>query len=319
VTDQWTRRTSIGMGIPGRGLFWYGSGPVYPGGMRHGQHGALAVGVGSKPDRWALQKVVWRVAPSSGYRGPVLIRGHEVGGPHQVGFNGSSRHPLRTLKIGFDSAPGVHGIGGYTRVPTLGCYAWQIDGIGFSRTLVFRAMMLPHQHIRPRPGGPRWHRLASRRLRLPRITPGAPCPTTAHHAPASDHHLYVIDEGRLTSGQVYGQGPVYALIHNPQAVRLWSRWHGIGSWYATPIAWTVDNRYRGPVLIRGRQLDGPARMQFQTAVPGPRRVSVRLRPPRPSQPRRSLTTEIRVPGPGCYGWQIDGDGFSQAIVLHLVR
>jgi hypothetical protein len=318
VTDQWTRATSVGLGAPGRGLFEYGPGPAYPGAMRHGWHGVLIVGVGTKPDRWAGAKNVWRVAPGWGYHGPVLIRGHEVGGPHQVGFNGSSLHPLRTLKINFDSAPGVHGTGGLTRVPKLGCYAWQIDGIGFSRTLVFRAMLLPHPHIRPRPEGPRWDKLANRSVRLPRLTSNASCPTTAHHTPARDHHLNVIDEGRLTRGRVYGQGPVFPLI-NPESVRLWSRWHGIGAWYATPITWAVDSRYRGPVLIRGRQLDGPARTQFQTAVPGPRRVSVRLRSPRPSEPRRSLTTQVRVPGPGCYGWQIDGYGFSQTIVLHLVR
>jgi hypothetical protein len=315
VTDQWTRATSIGMGIPGRGLFEYGPGPAYPGAMRHGWHGALIVGVGTNPDRWVGVKNLWSVAPT--YRGPVLIRGHEVGGPHQVG-RGSSLHPLRILRIGFASAPGDHGDAGITRVPTLGCYAWQIDGTGFSRILVFRAMMLPHQHIRPRPVGPRWDRLANRPLRLPRVPSGAPCLATAHHTSARDHHLYVIDQGRLTRGQVYGQGPVFPLV-DPRAVKLHSRWHGIGAWYATKIIWTVDNRYRGPVLIRGRQLDGNARMQFQIAAPGPRRVSVRLRSPRPSQPRRSLITEVRVPGPGCYGWQIDGDGFSRTFIIDVVR
>jgi len=83
---------------------------------------------------------MWSVDPR--YVGPVLVRGRQLDGPNEIRFeNGSPGftdeqrlHPARELRL----------LGGYvhpatTRVRALGCYAWQIDGIGFSRRIVFVA------------------------------------------------------------------------------------------------------------------------------------------------------------------------------------
>jgi hypothetical protein len=86
--------------------------------------------------------VTWASTPS--YRGPVLIRGGELGGAHPVGF-GEGHVPydeLQLLKPGASSpgAPaGTREWPSYTRVRTAGCYAYQVDGTTFSTVIVFRA------------------------------------------------------------------------------------------------------------------------------------------------------------------------------------
>jgi hypothetical protein len=78
-------------------------------------------------------------------------------------------------------------------------------------------------------------------------------------------------------------------------------------------------RYRGPVLIRGRQLDGAHLLRFGLAfVP-----STELRIARwgssagaPGWGFRASSTRLRAPG--CYGYQIDGRTFSRVIVFQAV-
>jgi hypothetical protein len=84
---------------------------------------------------------MWAIDPR--YVGPVLVRGRQLDGDDvlkfekgEPGFSDYTRsHPTTEL----------HESGGYvhpsvTRVRTLGCYAYQVDGIGFSYSIVFRAV-----------------------------------------------------------------------------------------------------------------------------------------------------------------------------------
>ena len=86
-------------------------------------------------------KAMWAIDPR--YVGPVLVRGRQLDGTDilkfekgEPGFSDYTRaHPT----------PELHESGGYihpsvTRVQTLGCYAYQVDGIGFSYSIVFRAV-----------------------------------------------------------------------------------------------------------------------------------------------------------------------------------
>ncbi len=86
-------------------------------------------------------KAMWAIDPR--YVGPVLVRGRQPDGPDilkfekgEPGFSDyTASHPTTEL----------HESGGYvhpsvTRVQTLGCYAYQVDGIGFSYSIVFRAV-----------------------------------------------------------------------------------------------------------------------------------------------------------------------------------
>ena len=79
---------------------------------------------------WKGARVTWR---DSGYSGPVLIRGRQIGGPHAVGF-GVGRVPYDELQL---YAPGQWQT--FTRVRSGGCYAYQVDGSAFSTVIVFKA------------------------------------------------------------------------------------------------------------------------------------------------------------------------------------
>lgn len=92
--------------------------------------------------RWLGAQVTW-VALGS-YPGPVLIRGTMLGGA-ALGFGGgvTPYDELQLLDAG-RGAPRVvaHGRAWvtYTRIPSDGCYAYQVDGTSFSEVVVFRAV-----------------------------------------------------------------------------------------------------------------------------------------------------------------------------------
>ena len=91
---------------------------------------------------WGGNKTMWIVA--AGYRGPVLVRGRRLDGPELVRFERGAPPPaeleLRTTLTSQGSA--VRRIPSFTRVQAPGCYAYQIDGTTFSRTIVFEAQAL---------------------------------------------------------------------------------------------------------------------------------------------------------------------------------
>jgi hypothetical protein len=123
-----------------------GPGPVYPvlgsglGFVYSPPAGGTALFAGSQ---WGGTKVLWTAASS--YRGPVLIRGRELDGPHEVRF-GDARIPAAEMRL---SVPGAYSVGepagwrewpSYTRLQAGGCYAYQVDGTRFSIVIVFRAL-----------------------------------------------------------------------------------------------------------------------------------------------------------------------------------
>ncbi len=68
----------------------------------------------------------------------------------------------------------------------------------------------------------------------------------------------------------------------------------------------VSQRYHGPVLIRGGQVGGTHPMLFQGGG---------IKTPQLRFSGNSWPSEVIVPVPGCYGWQIDGRGFSRVLVF----
>jgi hypothetical protein len=90
-------------------------------------------------------------------------------------------------------------------------------------------------------------------------------------------------------------------------------------WMGQKVLWFVPARYRGPVLIRGRQLDGPYRVRFQRGdVPA---LELRLAPTQSvswsGKPRnaRGNPPFTRLRAAGCYGYQVDGRTFSYVVVF----
>lgn len=110
-------RTSLGRGL--------GPGPALP---RWGTGSTMRV-VGG------VHKVLWFVLPS--YRGPVLIRGGRVDGRATVRFDEDG---IAKTSLYIQEAAGPRYRPSSTKVPAAGCYAYQVDGTTFSRTIVFRVV-----------------------------------------------------------------------------------------------------------------------------------------------------------------------------------
>jgi hypothetical protein len=110
-----------------------GPGPAYP--AIFDEQSTLHFGGAAFPPPWTGQKVLWIVAP--GYRGPLLIRGHQVGGKWWLGFDSLTSRPWSEMHLKGNGT--WLGYPSYTRLREAGCYAYQVDGTTFSRVIVFRA------------------------------------------------------------------------------------------------------------------------------------------------------------------------------------
>jgi hypothetical protein len=124
-----------------------GDGPVYPVGF--GKRGVLRfaypppkIGLFAGSE-WGGQKVLWVSDPK--YDGPILIGGQQVDGTNQVRFGQGSAAIRQELAFPAHSpdnwSGGWRNFPSYTRLRAPGCYAYQVDGAGFSDTIVFRALV----------------------------------------------------------------------------------------------------------------------------------------------------------------------------------
>lgn len=86
------------------------------------------------PRDWLIAKVLWMM--QRGYNDPLIVRGHQVDGRGEMRFyqpvRASSRSGNEVRLIGNRQGPSNFA------VPGPGCYAWQLDGKGVSKVLVFR-------------------------------------------------------------------------------------------------------------------------------------------------------------------------------------
>jgi hypothetical protein len=107
-----------------------GGGPAYPalGGVRAQLDGDRRIG------RWFAHKTLWAVAPR--YRGPLLIRGRRLDEAGVLRF-GLARHSPSQMWWPAANAHTWRYRPSTTVIPAPGCYAFQVDGITFSRVLVF--------------------------------------------------------------------------------------------------------------------------------------------------------------------------------------
>jgi hypothetical protein len=95
--------------------------------------------------KWRVVRTVWSSRPS--YEGPVLVRGGRLDRTGRLGF-GSRTQPRRTLRLPATSWPQQRrwvdprredwrATSVPTRIRKPGCYAFQVDGLGFSYVLTF--------------------------------------------------------------------------------------------------------------------------------------------------------------------------------------
>ena len=123
-----------------------GNGPVYAtiGGIRSSQHAVLQYtdaahfGRGEPVNQgWGGVKVLWFVDPQ--YQGLILVRGQQLDGGQTLRFNDPLQPDLVLDATHSGSEAHWANFPSYTRVQAPGCYAYQVDGYGFSYVIVFQA------------------------------------------------------------------------------------------------------------------------------------------------------------------------------------
>jgi hypothetical protein len=158
-----------------------------------------------------------------------------------------------------------------------------------------------------------WTKL-HRPLRLHRLAPGAACPVSQIDPRIDWERINIF------GGSGIGRGPVYPGLGGSGG-RMYARpdvQYG-GIWAGGKVFWYVRASYQGPILIRGRRLDGPQWLRFNGRSLPPREL--RIKPHETvaweGQPvgSRGVPSSVRVRAPGCYGVQIDGTTFSRIVVF----
>jgi hypothetical protein len=149
-----------------------------------------------------------------------------------------------------------------------------------------------------------WDELASRPLRLNSVISAGTCPITPTKELAS------------ATGALAWSGPVYAvgnvIAYGPPTS------DGL---LPAKVLWVAAPDYPGAALIRGSRLDRPGGVYFSNS----RRVSslrfeldTRIRAAGSDHGWRYLPSTVDVDEPGCYGFQLDGPGWTSTIVMRAL-
>jgi hypothetical protein len=268
----------------------FGSGPVYVTNLGFVQ---------SDPEHpW---KVAWFADPS--YSGPIRIRGGRIDGSGQL-LLGGGQHvgaPVKTVEgtdlyaellletdVNSTTRSPWRVWPSFTYIATPGCYAWQVDGLGFTELITIQT------------------------LQLPTLAQGAPCPVS----PQRVAHTLSPEFGR---GPAVGVGPIYPLMGEMQAGVLKYSESQSNAWVISKVLWMAKPLVRGEVLIRGHQIDGP--------IDGPNWIGFGMgKQPdfvlqweiAPQIGWASLPSEIRIRATGCYAYQVDSQQGSEVITFQVV-
>lgn len=115
-----------------------------------------------------------------------------------------------------------------------------------------------------------------------------------------------------------GEGPVYAGLGAAGQVRYTEDNRQHDGWYYHKTLWAVAPEYEGSLSITGHQLDGPNRLLFNMGrFPGKklRRLSM---PSDSSGEWRYGPSDTLIRAPGCYTFEVEGEGFRQLITFTAV-
>jgi hypothetical protein len=114
-----------------------------------------------------------------------------------------------------------------------------------------------------------------------------------------------------------GEGPVYVGLGSAGVVRYTEDNRQHAGWYYHKSLWAVAPRYDGPVTVRGRHANGTIILRFNPAdvFPGPKRTTLRFPADRNASGWRYGPSNTLIHAPGCYAFEIVGEGFSQQITF----
>lgn len=156
-----------------------------------------------------------------------------------------------------------------------------------------------------------WAVLGQRALTALTLAPGSPCPRAEGKRVSRSYAIAI------------GDGPVYATGLGPDGVYGYRQFGDDVPGYVTQF-WLANPSYQGPLLVRGRQLDGPNTLGF-AINPRQRLQELRLGPGGEEAVTVSDAPGWRhwrgytiAPAPGCYAYQVDGEGFSETIVFQVL-
>lgn len=162
-----------------------------------------------------------------------------------------------------------------------------------------------------------WESL-ERPIRIPTIGLDTPCPTSAQDPRGDLSRIGVPGRPAWATGPAYPNfvsketdRPVleYAYPIPRTSVFYGSEWSGNKQpWYLDQAA------YSGPLLIRGRQLNGMNIVRFGQNFLPERQIRIPAGSDRPN----TFPSMTRVRHAGCYGFQVDGTSFSSIIVFQAV-
>jgi len=162
----------------------------------------------------------------------------------------------------------------------------------------------------PVPSAAEMERLSQRPLQFPALRAGEPCPVSKGSRQTVPHVPHIFCSECL----FFGRGPAYfALIFlsdpdkDVAVVNLDHVYYREGGVFSMKTPWVTRPDYSGPVLARGRRLDGEGKLG-----------GVELEAPwgRPHESDWSFwPTGLTVTGAGCYGIQIDTDRDTDVVVF----
>jgi hypothetical protein len=148
--------------------------------------------------------------------------------------------------------------------------------------------------------------LRARALHLPSVAPGKLCPVVPGRTVHPD------------LGPALGDGPVYLVGLGTEAVLDIAPAKNFESaeWGGNKTLYAVRPDYRGFILLRGHQLDGPNEVRFDRGDVPPAEQSFDAKPsPYVNEGWTIGGSYTRLRTPGCYAVQADGSTFSEVIVF----
>jgi hypothetical protein len=155
-----------------------------------------------------------------------------------------------------------------------------------------------------------WAPLRLRRLHLPTVGLNGPCPRTPARQVTPSFGV-ALDDGTPPYPLSFVEG---LATYSPSDLQA-------GGWLYHKTIWIAPLVLRGPVLVRGRQLDGRHILRFSSDFGAPSFRELRLNFhggdfsggwQEALGPRYTL-----IRAPGCYGLQVDGADFSKVLVFEV--
>lgn len=150
--------------------------------------------------------------------------------------------------------------------------------------------------------------LQERPLKLPRLQPGESCPTSTGHRDLVRGESYIFG----SELPWFGNGPVFVALawkdsDDTKAVFSLKPVPVVNHVALAKTPWITSPSFSGPIVVRGHALDDQDRvLEFDASGTGRRRILNLTAPSREKPDRWSFwASTMWVPGPGCYGIQMD--------------